>query len=254
MCCKKQEAIDSEEEKSILEKTIEEMVEENDIQNKYIAKIRAERKEFAVDAIKNEEELKEIINTRDLEILKAKDKIDDLETQLMRHINKNTTDAETQTDNFPKKSISVQTSPVMNEKKRKLITKIDKKSNPHKKGMQMILRNNTQKQRNQLEETALQVYGEATDEQESVSIGSLSSDLEEHSFVVSNSEKTPEDINKKSLLEELETAQSILVHKESAVRMNKRLVNQLLEKSLFDFLQPASPSGRPHGLPALPHL
>ncbi|KAG5883117.1 hypothetical protein JTB14_004650 [Gonioctena quinquepunctata] len=176
MCCKKQEAIDSEEEKSILEKTvetsilektIEEMVEEN-IHNKYIAKIRAERKEFAVDAIKNEEELKEIINTRDLEILKAKDKIDDLETQLMRHINKNTTDAETQTDNFPKKSISVQTSPVMNEKKRKLITKIDKKSNPHKKGMQMILRNNTQKQRNQLEETALQVYGEATDEQESV--------------------------------------------------------------------------------------
>ncbi|KAG5861998.1 hypothetical protein JTB14_024095 [Gonioctena quinquepunctata] len=117
MCCKKQEAIDSEEEKSILEKTVEEMVEENDIKNKYIAKIRAERKEFAEDAIKNEEELKEIINTRDLEILKAKDKIDDLETQLMRYINKNTTDAETQTKNSPKKSISVQTSPVMNEYK-----------------------------------------------------------------------------------------------------------------------------------------
>ncbi|KAG5886871.1 hypothetical protein JTB14_019230 [Gonioctena quinquepunctata] len=117
MCCKKQEAIDSEEEKSILEKTVEEMVEENDIKNKYIAKIRAERKEFAEDAIKNEEELKEIINTRDLEILKAKDKIDDFETQLMRHINKNTTDAETQTKNSPKKSISVQTSPVMNEYK-----------------------------------------------------------------------------------------------------------------------------------------
>ncbi|KAG5869908.1 hypothetical protein JTB14_028399 [Gonioctena quinquepunctata] len=86
------------------------------------------------------------------------------------------------------------------KKKRKLITKIDKKSNPHKKEMQMILRNNTQKQRNQLEETALQVYGEATDEQEFVSIGSLSSDLEEHSFIVSNSEKTLEDINQKSLL------------------------------------------------------
>ncbi|KAG5891120.1 hypothetical protein JTB14_022233 [Gonioctena quinquepunctata] len=113
MCCEKQEAIDSEEEKSILEKTVEEMVEENHIKNKYIAKIRAERKEFAEDAIKNEE-LKEIINTHDLEILKAKDKIDDLETQLMRHINKNTTDAETQTNNSPKKSISVQTSPVMN--------------------------------------------------------------------------------------------------------------------------------------------
>ncbi|KAG5876255.1 hypothetical protein JTB14_015942 [Gonioctena quinquepunctata] len=81
----------------------------------------------------------------------------------------------------------------------------------------MILRNNTQKQRNQLDETALQVYGEATDEQESVSIGCLSSDLEEHSFIVFNSEKTPEDINQKSLLEELETAQKILVHKESAV-------------------------------------
>ncbi|KAG5867563.1 hypothetical protein JTB14_017587 [Gonioctena quinquepunctata] len=53
MCCKKQEAVDSEEEKNILEKTVEEMVEENDIKNKYIAKIRAERKEFAEDAIKN---------------------------------------------------------------------------------------------------------------------------------------------------------------------------------------------------------
>ncbi|KAG5890450.1 hypothetical protein JTB14_031262 [Gonioctena quinquepunctata] len=93
------------------------MVGKNEIKNKYIAKIRAERKEFAEDAIKNEEELKEMINTRDLEILKAKDKIDDLETQLMRHINKNTTDAETQTNNSPKKFISVQTSPVMNEYK-----------------------------------------------------------------------------------------------------------------------------------------
>ncbi|KAG5887726.1 hypothetical protein JTB14_035076 [Gonioctena quinquepunctata] len=60
MCCKKQEAIDSEEKESILKKTVEKMVEENDIQNKYIAKIRAERKGFAVDAMKNEE-LKEII-------------------------------------------------------------------------------------------------------------------------------------------------------------------------------------------------
>ncbi|KAG5887727.1 hypothetical protein JTB14_035077 [Gonioctena quinquepunctata] len=115
----------------------------------------------------------------------------------------------------------------MNEKNRKSITKIDKKNNPHKKGMQMILRNNTQKQRNQLEETALQVYREATDEQEYMSIGSLSSDLEEHSFIVSNSEKTPEDINKKSLLEELETAQSILVHEESAKSEDSRYMEKV---------------------------
>ncbi|KAG5861313.1 hypothetical protein JTB14_003511 [Gonioctena quinquepunctata] len=93
-----------------------------------------------------------------------------------------------------------------NTKGRKFTTKM-KKSNPTKE-MQMILRNNIQKQRHQIEETALQVNGDATDEQEALSIVSLSSDLEEHSFSVSNSEKTPEDIvNQKSLLEELETAQ-----------------------------------------------
>ncbi|KAG5883254.1 hypothetical protein JTB14_036103 [Gonioctena quinquepunctata] len=59
------------------------------------------------------------------------------------------------------------------KRKRKFTTKIDKKSNPHKKEMQMILRNNIQKQRHQIEETALQVNGDATDEQESLSIVSL---------------------------------------------------------------------------------
>ncbi|KAG5864870.1 hypothetical protein JTB14_037031 [Gonioctena quinquepunctata] len=83
-------------EKSILEKTLEDMEEENELKNKHMVQIKLERQKFVEDAIKTEEELKEIINIREKEILKANDKIEELETQL-RLTRKDHTHSETQT-------------------------------------------------------------------------------------------------------------------------------------------------------------
>ncbi|KAG5868204.1 hypothetical protein JTB14_024636 [Gonioctena quinquepunctata] len=71
------------------------MVEENEMKDKYITQIRLDEKTFVEDAIKNEEELKELINIQEKEILKATEKIVELETQLRRYINKETADSET---------------------------------------------------------------------------------------------------------------------------------------------------------------
>ncbi|KAG5883275.1 hypothetical protein JTB14_026852 [Gonioctena quinquepunctata] len=83
-------------EKSILEKTLEDMEEENELKNKHMVQIKLERQKFVEDAIKTEEELKEIINIREKEISKANDKIEELETQL-RLTRKDHTHSETQT-------------------------------------------------------------------------------------------------------------------------------------------------------------
>ncbi|KAG5879103.1 hypothetical protein JTB14_008169 [Gonioctena quinquepunctata] len=122
MCCNQQKREEEEEEaiinlkeeNSILEKTIADMVGENEIKDKYIAQMRLDEKKFVEDAINNEEELKELINIREKEILKATEKTDELETQLRRYINKETADSGTQTHSSPKKSIGVQTLQVIN--------------------------------------------------------------------------------------------------------------------------------------------
>ncbi|KAG5868910.1 hypothetical protein JTB14_026658 [Gonioctena quinquepunctata] len=95
-------------EKSILEKTLEDMEEENELKNKHMVQIKLERQKFVEDAIKTEEELKEIINIREKEILKANDKIEELETQL-RLTRKDHTHSETQTTSNNTRSVPVQT-------------------------------------------------------------------------------------------------------------------------------------------------
>ncbi|KAG5877491.1 hypothetical protein JTB14_020854 [Gonioctena quinquepunctata] len=68
MCCEKQKTKEMalvEMEKSILEKTLEDMEEENELKNKHMVQIKLERHKFVEDAIKTEEELKEMINIRE---------------------------------------------------------------------------------------------------------------------------------------------------------------------------------------------
>ncbi|KAG5867607.1 hypothetical protein JTB14_012392 [Gonioctena quinquepunctata] len=111
MCCEKQKTKEMallEMEKSILEKTLEDMEEENELKNKHMVQIKLERQKFVEDAIKTEEELKEIINIREKEISKANDKIEELETQL-RLTRKDHTHSETQTTSNNTRSVPVQT-------------------------------------------------------------------------------------------------------------------------------------------------
>ncbi|KAG5866648.1 hypothetical protein JTB14_008313 [Gonioctena quinquepunctata] len=110
MCCEKQKPKEMallEAERSIPEKTVEVMKEENDLKNKHMVQMRLESHKFVEDAIKNEEELKEIITIRDKEISKANKKIEELETKL-RLTHKDITHSETQTTPNITRSVAVQ--------------------------------------------------------------------------------------------------------------------------------------------------
>ncbi|KAG5889578.1 hypothetical protein JTB14_007378 [Gonioctena quinquepunctata] len=100
ICCKdliNSDCSDEDSDKSILEKTISELVEDSDLKSKYIEKLKLDKNAFMQDAMKTEEELSDLMKKQQKIIDDLEEQIEFLNKNAKVKINIQTSNKETQT-------------------------------------------------------------------------------------------------------------------------------------------------------------